>query len=145
MAERAIKQAYATYDSDPRAGGPDDRDAFVDAVTPLMPDRAVVDGLKLNPACRCTGCDGSCEEYENLRNDRMERWGDGMSKHESITEYGVPGDSFNIYATPEGHIILELINQQTTRIAMTTHFAEMMANDLFKAVEQLDPWDSRDA
>lgn len=43
MDERAIKQAYATYDSDPRAGGPDDRDAFVDAVTPLMPDRAVVD------------------------------------------------------------------------------------------------------
>ena len=42
MSDSDIRKAYAAYDSDPRVGGPDDRDAFIDAVSPLMPDRAVV-------------------------------------------------------------------------------------------------------
>lgn len=99
-----------------------------------MPDHIVADGLKLNPSCRCTGCDGSCEAYENLTTDR---WEEPMSENKKIAEYGVPGDSFNVYATPEGHIVLELINTQTTRIAMTAGFAGMLADELVSAIQKV--------
>lgn len=78
-------------------------------------------------------------EYENLT---IDRWEELMNADQPIAEYGVPGDSFKIYGTPEGHIVLELINTQTTRIAMTTHFAEMLANDLLTSIEQIDPRES---
>lgn len=34
--KEAIDAAYAAYDSDPRVHGPDDYEAFADAVTPLL-------------------------------------------------------------------------------------------------------------
>lgn len=101
-----------------------------------MPDRAVVDDHKLNPLCRCKGCDGSCEEYENLT---IDRWEEPMSADKKRAEYGVPGDGFNIYATPEGHVMLELSNNETTRIVMTAGFAEQMANDLMTALVRMEP------
>ncbi len=61
------------------------------------------------------------------------------STKKKITEYGVPGDSFTIHATPEGLIMLELSNNQTTRIVMTAAFAEQMANDLMTALVRMEP------
>lgn len=99
-----------------------------------MPDRAVVGEGKLDPSCGCKGCDGSCEAYEDLITDR---WEEPMSSDKKISEYGVPGDGFNVYATPEGHIVLELTNTQVTRIAMTAGFAGMLADELVNAIKKV--------
>jgi hypothetical protein len=57
MSEQDIDAAYARYDGDPRASGPDDMDAFRDAVRSIIPtpcgsedDRFVVDRYALERA-----------------------------------------------------------------------------------------------